>query len=521
MENKTIILRFRDLVTEEGETIKQHQAIINKHGYVWWAWWKKSGEKVPFDNFAALSAEMKERDIIVFLVDSGLKFVYKAVCKDLSFRKEKKFISPEPEKTPGYYRNTGYFAWFKFTDIQECKPTELNNFSYIDCPELFIDTNVNYKKFENKRIHSIDELVQQNRTLWFIRKKENNDPDYLILLLDAEYVQPTEFSPKYYQAPGDTLLWLSDLHLPDNVFNINSNHIKKTLSQHICEIINPEKIAGLLISGDITSCAKEEGFSKAKQLIKNIGKEIKLPLGAENILICPGNHDFSLEKSPLGEKEEPEFIGNKKENAKNYSEFYQSIYHLKPNQYFALGKKLMLSSGYLLEIISLNSLMLQQYPNFEGHGYLSQKQLEWVARQMGWNSSENTQSIRIVMMHHHYFPTCYTENINPMKASSAVYDADRLMRWLVKYNVTMLLHGHKHKRFAAKVALPKNALDNFSTQDMRSIYVIGMGSTGACETENVFSTICFKENKAIINFYKINSDESMPDSCCQTITIVL
>lgn len=35
---ETIVLRFRDLVTEENETISKHKKIIEEKGYVWWAW---------------------------------------------------------------------------------------------------------------------------------------------------------------------------------------------------------------------------------------------------------------------------------------------------------------------------------------------------------------------------------------------------------------------------------------------------------------------------------------------------
>jgi hypothetical protein len=34
---KAIVLRFRDLVTVPGDTIRQHEDIA-KTGYVWWGW---------------------------------------------------------------------------------------------------------------------------------------------------------------------------------------------------------------------------------------------------------------------------------------------------------------------------------------------------------------------------------------------------------------------------------------------------------------------------------------------------
>ena len=97
----------------------------------------------------------------------------------------------------------------------------------------------------------------------------------------------------------------------------------------------------------------------------------------------------------------------------------------------------MLSSGHMLEIAALNSVILQQYPNFEGHGYLTQEQLDFVAKEMKWDDEENQNAIRIVMMHHHYLPTCYAEAIDATRSSSVVYDADRLMSWLVKYQVKL------------------------------------------------------------------------------------
>lgn len=51
---ETVILRFRDLVTAENETIAKHVAVIEKYGYVWWAWWKKGNEKTPVEEFALL-----------------------------------------------------------------------------------------------------------------------------------------------------------------------------------------------------------------------------------------------------------------------------------------------------------------------------------------------------------------------------------------------------------------------------------------------------------------------------------
>lgn len=519
MQTDTLVLRFRDLVTADNETITRHNEIISKYGYVWWGWWKKGNEKTPLEKFATLSAKAKENQITVYLVDSGQNLVYEAVCSKIEFRENSKFISPDKTRTPKYYRDQEYFAWFQFTSIKQCNSEKLNEFSYVHCSDLFIDKNTDYSIFNNKKIFSVRELIQQNRTVWFVRKAYETDLDNEIVLLNSTLVQPTHFSEKYYQTSGNSIIWLSDLHLSDGAFEYEKGKQHSTLAQHLKTCVSDKNVGGLLISGDITSCAKKDGFQKGKILLQDIGRDVIL--NSENILICPGNHDFSRESKNLPEETKPSFIYENTNNFQDYSEFYRSIYNLAPNQYFAAGKKLLLSSGHLIEIVALNSVLLQQYPNFEGHGYLSQEQLDFVADKIGWNNTENENSIRLVMMHHHYLPTCYTEIVDANKASSAVYDADRLMNWLTKYNVKVLLHGHKHRSFVSQICYPVDQSKDITNEGLKRITVIGMGGTGAAGVENKFATLQFDNDMLTVEFYRLYGDESSKDAICQKINISL
>ena len=130
MNLKTIILRFRDLVTSENGTIKQHKEIIDNHGYVWWAWWKKGGEKIPND-FSMLSTQVKENPVCVFLVDSGQNILYRAICNNIEVRTSTKIPSPEKDKTPTYYCNQSYYVWFKFTEIEQKNLTLITKLFYL------------------------------------------------------------------------------------------------------------------------------------------------------------------------------------------------------------------------------------------------------------------------------------------------------------------------------------------------------------------------------------------------------
>lgn len=153
MEFSTIILRFRDLVTEENRTIELHQEIIKSKNYVWWGWWNKGNEKVPFDEFAVLKQQMKET-LDLYLMDSGQKKLYKAKCCDMEYRAEGKIESPKIDHTPDYYNNQSYYAWFKLTEIQECDSTLVRKFSYVNVNSVYVESSSDYSKFNNKRIYN-------------------------------------------------------------------------------------------------------------------------------------------------------------------------------------------------------------------------------------------------------------------------------------------------------------------------------------------------------------------------------
>lgn len=525
MDNKfdTIILRFRDLVTSDDETINSHKSIIDSKGYVWWAWWKKGNESVPSDEFAILSQRASEADkdkpIKVFLVDSGQNKLYAANCLEIKSSKSKKLKSPEKNATPEYYSSKIYYAWFKLSSIEAIETDEIKKYAYVNISSLFRHDEADYRNFEDKIVFSTNELIQQERTVWFIRHAKETDTNNEIVLLNSEYVRPTNFSRRFFQTYGDSILWLSDLHFPKTKFNVDKSNIHKSLSDHINDLLSSEaEIGGLIVSGDISYQADEVGFSKAKEFLASLKSYYTLT--PENIVLCPGNHDFAFVKKDLEESKEPSNIDAT--HSKAYMDFYKHVYNINPNRFFSTGKRLLLPSGKTVEIVSLNSIVLQQYPNFNGHGFISNEQLENVAAEMGWQENKNNSSIRIVVMHHHYLPTCYTEVIDVKRASSVVYDADRLMQWLIKYDVKVVLHGHKHNRFASQIKYPINTHDErIEKLKMKTVSVIGMGSLSYEDTDNIFGLISFSDQSIIVKYYRIMNDESSSDAIIQTIELPL
>src|SRR5690349_1379161 len=118
-EVTTVILRFRDLATAQGQTLALHRAIRDEHGFVWWGWWNKFGEQVPSELFARLKMEALGAPQDWFLFDSGQNRLYRARCSDVVWNEDarQRIPSPDPGTTPEYYRDQRYFAWFRLTEL--------------------------------------------------------------------------------------------------------------------------------------------------------------------------------------------------------------------------------------------------------------------------------------------------------------------------------------------------------------------------------------------------------------------
>ena len=171
-----MVLRFRDLV---APTIREHQALIEAKGYVWWAWWNKPDEKLPRNTFAAFQPTARERGSLnIFLLDSGTERLYVAVLTEIRYSDTETPIScPEPDASPSYYQNRLYKAWFKFSSIEEATIGVLRNYSYDDVTEFLDDPAAD--RFQDKRVFSAHEMLnRQHRTIYFLQPYEEHHKDY-------------------------------------------------------------------------------------------------------------------------------------------------------------------------------------------------------------------------------------------------------------------------------------------------------------------------------------------------------
>jgi hypothetical protein len=115
----TIILRFRDLVTAPGNTVREHSELIDLLGYTWWGWWRRPYEAVPYALFTELTENLPGT---IFLLDTGGRDdslqLYRATLADIAVTpSESDIASPDVSATPRYYNNARFAAWFKLTEI--------------------------------------------------------------------------------------------------------------------------------------------------------------------------------------------------------------------------------------------------------------------------------------------------------------------------------------------------------------------------------------------------------------------
>ncbi len=172
----TIILRFRDLVTEQGGTIKEHKHIIQKYGEVWWGWWMRPQERPPRTLFQELSNRAESSGPIeAYLLDTGSNKLYAVrISKVATAPSGSLIVTPDPDKSPEYYHRGRYPAWFLLKSLEEARfeDLRLTYESFPTKPEMH-DT---FAQFRGQKVKSLEELRHHDVTLWVVKHSPLSKP---------------------------------------------------------------------------------------------------------------------------------------------------------------------------------------------------------------------------------------------------------------------------------------------------------------------------------------------------------
>ena len=517
MKPETMILRFRDLSTAPGDTLRLHAEVIAERGYVWWGWWSKSGERVPPEVFGDILQRARAGGLAVFLFDSGREQLHRATLEGIQWDPglQRSAAPEEGASTPGYYGGAGYLAWFKLTAV-ELEPVQdpvavLQRLSYVEVPEFFEQRESSFGPFDGKRVASLGELRDQDRSIWFVRAARPEDSQHEIRLLHAHAFRPSHFPDQFHQSSSRSVLWLSDVHFSidtHHAFPLEPTEVEKPLGDRVeqaCTRFGINDLGGIVLSGDLAWKADPEEFAQARALVKRLQTWSRV----ENyqVAVCPGNHDVAFSADPA-QKDMP-VVRASEEATKAYAAFYSELFYLAPNAFLSCGRKLFLGGAVPVELVCLNSSLLSQAKDlFQGHGFVGEGQLEDAARQMGWTETESdTIPVRIVVVHHHLVPVIYREEPVAGRSYSTVLDAEALVRWLLRHRVKVVLHGHMHTPF--HTVLERSI--RFGEGEPRRIHVFGMGSSGVEQghlseevPHNLFGVLRFSRETLTVTYYSVH-----------------
>lgn len=379
---KTIILRFRDLSV--SDTIQRHNDICESLGYVWWGWWSKPQEKIPFDEFALLERKAHEDDGFEwFLFDSGKKCLYKALCTDIRYKTTgERMECPEKDKTPSYYSDSIYLAWFKFAQItgplQNSEALSLlRKHSYLRVDHFFESERSAFTPFYNKRVYSLDELADQQRTIWFIRNFEKGDSSHEIHSFSSSLNDDKNVDQEFRILPTQDVLWISDLHFSNrhHAFGIlpgSDNRLQTRLHKELSELNQKEHtLSHIIISGDLTFEASKEEYASALEFVNFMRSTYNLNDNCYSI--CPGNHDLKFSEKPYAEDDKVTIAYDSSKEA--YIDFYRQVFGADPTESLYSIRRFLTPDLVPIEVIAINSCLLQQdKDHFRGMGYVGNDQ---------------------------------------------------------------------------------------------------------------------------------------------------
>ncbi|WFE37297.1 metallophosphoesterase [Micromonospora sp. WMMD998] len=428
----TAVLRFRDF---EAETVPVHREIISQSGAAWWAWWRKESEDSQLDELAQLA---RACPVTIGLINRQLDTRFVAYCTRIAYSPEGgSLLSPEPHRTPSYYREDSFPAWFLLSAIEQVDQGEWNRrFGAVPAGEP---------------------------TLFLVPTQA----------ADARKILARQFTTEPIGIRSPVILHLSDLHFgSDYGFPLQPREVptlRQTLDEAIeagLERVGSPPVGIVVISGDITTRGENEGFLEAQTFIERLLGRLRLT--PEQLVLVPGNHDILLDDSHMTRSYAAE---------RPFRNFLQLVYgrdglELNRLHWFATN------DGRDLLVLALNSVRPRAQSTME-YGYVGRDLygplLKELSELMAQLRSHGERPLAVAVLHHHVLPTPLVEDPDTERPVSLTLDAGQLIEDLQQAGVSTVLHGHQHVPFIGSTS--RAARDSKGRWSLdRAVHIIGGGS---------------------------------------------
>ncbi len=161
-----IVLRFRDIELNPGETVERHRRIISLNGQCWWGWLWRNHERNPHAELEAYERSLEPAaHHSVVLYDTNRAAVYAAECDQIAAFETPSY-SPNVDLTPAYYNNRLAPAWFRLSAIRDADPSMVIGRTCVAMPsateECFVD-------LVGKPVTMLRDLRKQEVTMWILQ----------------------------------------------------------------------------------------------------------------------------------------------------------------------------------------------------------------------------------------------------------------------------------------------------------------------------------------------------------------
>ncbi len=279
-----------------------------------------------------------------------------------------------------------------------------------------------------------------------------------------------------------TVLHLSDLHFgadeDETVWNAFIDHVRT---------MQPRPTAAL-ITGDVVDSPHDRFFRRANKNLMALSQVLggTAENYAENVFVCPGNHDRYWMGNRLLPSLLPKFG--------NYDKFLNKR---EVNQPFItyVGSA---TNRWKLWISQVDT---SQHAGIFAQGFVNQRELKLIRglKKEGYDP-ETPFSLVILMMHHHALPIASLEPEDPKKhffAFTNPTNPGRILEGLIDGHVDLVLHGHEHRSHAARYALYNS--------DKGELAVVGAGSATGMYTDEFRCVV----SKSSFNLIEFRSDRSV------------
>lgn len=281
------------------------------------------------------------------------------------------------------------------------------------------------------------------------------------------------------------VLQFSDLHIGCELLDISSFVANVEMAVRD-EQNNIGVIDAIVVTGDIfdgSSFSKSNYKDSIKvavdlfnSLIFELNKKTGSSLVTEDVFFVPGNHEINREN-----------IINKKSGFDKYEEFLEIFYQEKPEFYCKKHKSIFKKfDDEKIILVGFNSAMYECSESDEAedkdYGYISPSQLSDMTFKI--DQLPNKSEFKIVaFLHHHFY--LIEERHKEYYDSSTLKNHSQFLSYLNKYDLGLIMHGHKHESTNRRLVINSNL-----SEPDKLVNVIGCGASNKKDTSyNSFNFI--------------------------------